>query len=133
MGIYKPCPAHRPAPPHIRSFFNQQVVDAGDLGCNPFNIQEAIATIEEEISKLNNDGKQVLVLGGDHTVALPILRSLQSRLVTWATNPSLVGPKTDSKLDRFLPPLCIASGKHYSKLTAITWNKGGAIFKSSRI
>jgi len=67
-------PANETAP-----FFNQQVVDAGDIGCNPFNIQEAIATIEEEISKLNSGGKQVLVLGGDHTVALPILRSLHKQ------------------------------------------------------
>ena len=97
MGIYKPCPAHRPAPPQIRSFFNQQVVDAGDIGCNPYNIQKALATIEEEISKLNGGGKQVLILGCDHKVAL------QLRLVTWATKSSLVGPKTESKLDRFLP------------------------------
>jgi len=67
-------PANETAP-----FFNQQVVDAGDIGCNPFSIQQAITTIEIEISKLNADGKQVLVLGGDHTVALPILRSLHKQ------------------------------------------------------
>ena len=60
-------------------FYTQQVVDAGDIGCNPFNIHEALKTIEDEITTLNSGGKKVLTLGGDHTIALPILRSLNAQ------------------------------------------------------
>jgi len=38
-----------------------QVVDAGDLGVNPFNIQDAVKGIEEGISPLYQDGKSVLL------------------------------------------------------------------------
>lgn len=57
-------------------FANQQVADAGDIGVNPFNINEAIETIDTEVTALRKDGSAVLTLGGDHTIALPILRSL---------------------------------------------------------
>ena len=53
-----------------------QVVDAGDLGVNPFNIEKALNEIERGISALAGLNKRIVVLGGDHTIALPILRSL---------------------------------------------------------
>ena len=57
-------------------FGSQQVADAGDIGVNPFDIAEAIETIDGAVTGLRADGAQVLTLGGDHTVALPILRSV---------------------------------------------------------
>lgn len=60
-------------------FASQQVVDAGDIDCNPFNIPQALAAIEAEVRTLTKDGQRVLTLGGDHTIALPILRALASR------------------------------------------------------
>jgi agmatinase len=57
-------------------FGTQQVADAGDLGINPFDLQEAIEAIESGVSNLRADGTQVLTIGGDHTIALPILRSV---------------------------------------------------------
>lgn len=60
----------------VSPFANQQVADAGDIGVNPFNINEAIETIDTEVTALRKDGSAVLTLGGDHTIALPILRSL---------------------------------------------------------
>lgn len=56
-----------------------QVVDAGDIGVNPFNIDEAINQIEAGINSLLEQNLKLLTLGGDHTIALPILRSLQKR------------------------------------------------------
>ena len=53
-----------------------QVVDAGDLGINPFNIQEALAAMESGIAPLISKEKSVVTLGGDHTIALPILRAI---------------------------------------------------------
>lgn len=60
-------------------FASQQVIDAGDIDCNPFNIPEALAAIEAQVRALTKDGQRVLTLGGDHTIALPILRALHSR------------------------------------------------------
>jgi agmatinase len=57
-------------------FGGQQVADAGDVGVNPFDLQEAIGTIDRAVTDLRSDGARVLTIGGDHTIALPILRSV---------------------------------------------------------
>ena len=54
----------------------QQVADAGDVAVNPFDIAEAIATIEQASDELRDGGTKLITLGGDHTIALPLLRSL---------------------------------------------------------
>ena len=53
-----------------------QVADAGDVAINPFDLLEAVQQIEAAVTSTRADGASVLTLGGDHTVALPILRSL---------------------------------------------------------
>lgn len=53
-----------------------QVADAGDLALNPFDIPHALQEVEAGVSALLKAGMRVLTLGGDHTVALPILRAL---------------------------------------------------------
>ena len=55
-------------------FASVQVADAGDLAVNPFDIQEAIRTIEDGASALSTGDCRILSLGGDHTIALPLLR-----------------------------------------------------------
>jgi agmatinase len=60
----------------LAPFGVQQVADAGDLAINPFSIPEALATIEDEISSMLAGGIRVVALGGDHTVALPMLRAV---------------------------------------------------------
>ncbi|MGH7698341.1 MAG: agmatinase [Candidatus Dormibacteria bacterium] len=60
----------------VAPFAVGQVVDAGDVACNPFNIQEAIAQIEEAAGALLGGGRRLVALGGDHTVALPMLRAV---------------------------------------------------------
>jgi agmatinase len=59
-------------------FASQQVADAGDLAVNPFNIDEAIAAIERGARTLLERTRFVLTLGGDHTVALPMLRAVSA-------------------------------------------------------
>ena len=56
-----------------------QVVDAGDLGVNPFDIAQAISQIEAGMDELTADGTKVVTLGGDHTIAYPILKSLHKK------------------------------------------------------
>ena len=59
-------------------FANQQVADAGDLAVNPFSIDEAIATVERGGRALLEQAPFVLTLGGDHTIALPMLRAVSA-------------------------------------------------------
>ena len=59
-------------------FATQQVADAGDLAVNPFSIDDAISTIEHGARSLLERAQFVLTLGGDHTVALPMLRAVSA-------------------------------------------------------
>lgn len=60
-------------------FENLQVADAGDLAVNPFNINEAIETIQAGALELTEGGTKLVTLGGDHTIALPLLRAAAER------------------------------------------------------
>ncbi len=57
-------------------FAVQQVVDAGDVSANPFSLEEAVTQVEHAARELRERAGRLLVLGGDHTVALPLLRAL---------------------------------------------------------
>ena len=56
-----------------------QVVDAGDLACTPFSAEEAVGQIESAARALLADGGRLVAVGGDHTVALPLLRATAGR------------------------------------------------------
>ena len=60
----------------VAPFAHCQVVDAGDINCNPFNITTALEEIEQGVSELIKGGKPYVLLGGDHTIALASLRAL---------------------------------------------------------
>jgi agmatinase len=60
-------------------FSSQQVVDAGDIPCTPFDIQEAIRQIEAGGHALFERAPNVLTIGGDHTIALPMLRAFKKK------------------------------------------------------
>jgi len=59
----------------VSPFERVQVADAGDIAVNPFNIGEAIDTIQHAASDLTRSGTRLVTLGGDHTIALPLLRA----------------------------------------------------------
>jgi agmatinase len=63
----------------VTPFSSQQVVDAGDIAANPYNITEAVTQIQEAAAELSADGKRLVVIGGDHTIALPLLRVVAER------------------------------------------------------
>lgn len=57
-----------------------QVVDAGDVPCTPFNIEEAMQQIEDMARDVHGQaGRRIVTLGGDHTVALPMLRAAHAQ------------------------------------------------------
>jgi agmatinase len=62
----------------VEPFAGVQVVDAGDIVANPFDIDEAMTQIQEGVGELIAGGKPVVILGGDHTIALPTLRALHA-------------------------------------------------------
>jgi agmatinase len=62
----------------VMPFHAQQVADAGDIAANPFDIQEAIAEIQRAATVLTAGGTKLLSLGGDHTIALPLLRVMHA-------------------------------------------------------
>ena len=57
-------------------FATQQVVDAGDLGVNPFDLDEAIRQVHDGARSLLERSRRLLTIGGDHTIALPLLRAV---------------------------------------------------------
>ncbi|WP_367318157.1 agmatinase [Streptomyces sp. HUAS ZL42] len=56
-----------------------QVADAGDIAANPFDIGEAVETIQSAAEGLLATGARLMTLGGDHTVALPLLRAVAKK------------------------------------------------------
>ena len=56
-----------------------QVADAGDMAINPFNLDEAIDQVEQHADALVRAGSKLVTIGGDHTIALPLLRTMARR------------------------------------------------------
>ncbi|UDY24575.1 agmatinase [Nocardioides sp. Kera G14] len=63
----------------VSPFAALQVADCGDIAANPFSIQEAVEQVERGADALTERAGRLLTLGGDHTIALPLLRSLSRR------------------------------------------------------
>jgi agmatinase len=63
----------------VEPFGVQQVADAGDIVCNPFDIAEAVAAIEGAATELLHDVGRIVTIGGDHTIALPLLRATRAK------------------------------------------------------
>lgn len=56
-------------------FERMQVADLGDVAINPYNLLDSVARIEEAYDRIFGAGCRPITLGGDHTIALPILRA----------------------------------------------------------
>jgi agmatinase len=60
-------------------FDRLRAFDAGDLAVNPFDYNEAFRQIGDGIRFLHRRGAAVVVLGGDHSILLPILRATSEK------------------------------------------------------
>jgi agmatinase len=61
----------------VMPFHAQQVADAGDIAANPFDIDAAVDEIRAGIlGLLTRPEQRVVLLGGDHTIALPALQAM---------------------------------------------------------
>jgi len=60
-------------------FDSFQVADIGDVALNAYNLARSIEIIERHYDGIVATGAKPVSLGGDHTIALPILRALARR------------------------------------------------------
>jgi agmatinase len=63
----------------VAPFGTQQLVDAGDVACSTYVIDDAIRAIESAALDLTTGDRRIVVLGGDHTIAYPLLRAAHRR------------------------------------------------------
>ncbi|MDA8312200.1 MAG: agmatinase [Actinomycetota bacterium] len=63
----------------ISPLHHVQVVDAGDVPANPFQLTVAIDQIRDHAREVLANGSRLVTIGGDHTVALPLLRAVHER------------------------------------------------------
>ncbi|MBB5499632.1 guanidinobutyrase [Paraburkholderia sp. MM5384-R2] len=60
-------------------FDSLRVADIGDVAINPYNLYDSIARIEAAYTGILKHGVKPITLGGDHTIALPILRAIHAK------------------------------------------------------
>jgi agmatinase len=63
----------------VEPFAVVQVSDVGDIPVSPFSIDDAVAAIEAGARELSERADCVVTIGGDHTIALPLLRDVHRR------------------------------------------------------
>lgn len=60
-------------------FDRMRVADIGDVAINPYNLADSITRIESAFDRIAGTSCKPITLGGDHTIALPILRAMRRR------------------------------------------------------
>jgi len=65
-------------------FSQLEVADAGDVDVGPFDVIRALDSIESVLGSIASSCATPLIIGGDHTISLPALRTLYKRYGTLA-------------------------------------------------
>ncbi|WP_435103264.1 agmatinase [Arhodomonas sp. AD133] len=60
-------------------FDSLQVADIGDVPINTFDLKKSVDIIHDAYREIVSHGCRPLTLGGDHTLALPVLRAMADR------------------------------------------------------
>jgi len=60
-------------------FDSLQVADLGDVATNPYDLKDSMRLIESAYDAIVANGCRPITLGGDHTIAWPILRALHKK------------------------------------------------------
>jgi len=63
----------------LSPFERVQVADAGDVPVTPFDIDTAVTQIRDHAADLIRGDRRIVAIGGDHTIALPLLRAVTAR------------------------------------------------------
>ena len=107
----------------VEPFKIQQVADAGDIACNPFSIDEAIKQIEIGATDLLNKVGGIISLGGDHTIAVPLLILFialnKGKAIVWSP-PKLIIPPTLFKSSKAPSSTCFIASSILKGLQVIS-------------
>ncbi len=60
-------------------FDSLRIDDIGDVATNPYNLADAVARIEDFYDELLGNDVIAVTMGGDHTIALPIMRAMRRK------------------------------------------------------
>ncbi len=60
-------------------FDSLRIDDTGDVATNPFNLADSVERIESHYRELLTHDLATVTMGGDHTIALPILRAMRAK------------------------------------------------------
>lgn len=60
-------------------FDSLAVADIGDVAINPYDLGDSVRIVEEAYDRILATRCRPLTMGGDHTIALPILRAMRRR------------------------------------------------------
>ena len=60
-------------------FDSLRIDDIGDVATNPYNLADAVARIEAFYDDLLQNDLMTVSMGGDHTMALPIMRAMRKK------------------------------------------------------
>jgi agmatinase len=63
----------------VSPFDRLNVADVGDIDAPPVSIEKAYAAIDARIGQIADAGARPIVIGGDHSITLPVLRALARR------------------------------------------------------
>ncbi|HEV8209589.1 MAG TPA: agmatinase [Vicinamibacterales bacterium] len=63
----------------VAPFDRLNVADAGDIDAPPVSIEKCYEVVTERIGAIADAGARPIVIGGDHSISLPILRALAKR------------------------------------------------------
>ena len=61
---------------NVDPFTKYRIADYGDLSVNPLSIEDTFRRVEEQMKPLLDAGARPISVGGDHSVSLPLLRSV---------------------------------------------------------
>src|SRR5580765_68265 len=64
---------------NLNPFEKKRIADFGDLSINPLSIEDTFQRITAQLNDVLSAGARTVCVGGDHSILLPILRSIHKR------------------------------------------------------
>jgi len=64
---------------NLNPFEKWRIADCGDLSINPLSIEDTFSRITKQLDAVLGTGARTACVGGDHSILLPILRSIHKR------------------------------------------------------
>src|SRR5882762_2441743 len=72
---------------HLNPFEKWRIADFGDLSINPLSIEVTFKRITRQLDEVLKSGARTACVGGDHSILLPILRSVPQTLRSGRLDP----------------------------------------------